>query len=66
MKEIKFLNCKFEWWAWWYAEMYVRDVGYNAPLYKGKSHSKLYSAPNTDYQVKIWQTKTLVKVEVIR
>ena len=66
MKEIKFINCKFELWAWTYAEMYIRNAGYDAPLYSGKSRSMTFSAPNTNYHVKIWQTKTLVNVEVVR
>ena len=66
MKDKIFINWNFEWQVQYYLEMYIRDFGYNQPLYSGKSRSKLYAADNTDFQVKIWQTKTLIKAEVIR
>lgn len=66
MKNKTLINWNFEGWALQFLKEYIDNYGELSSLYDGKSRRKVYSAPNTDYQVVCWQTKKHIYCEVVR
>jgi len=66
MKNKTFINFNFEGWAIYFLHEYIQAIGTSPTLYDGRSRTKTYSAPKSNYQVKCWQTKKHIYCEVVR
>jgi len=66
MKNKVYINYNFEPSVDYYLRRYLCNYGEKAVLINGKSKREVYARPHCNYQVVIWQTKTLINVEVMR